>query len=358
MHYDLPKPYDLKKLGEIVANFPKAHILSIGDIMLDSFLQCKVRGISPEAPVPVYHIINEKKMLGGAGNVAANLRALGCQVTFVGCIGYDDEGQEVSRLLQTTGADFFLCKSKLIQTTFKSRVIEGTRHFLRLDKESIQKLTIEQEKSVQKVLQEKLPFCDIVLVSDYGKGFLSDTLLKFIIQEAKRYKKDVFIDPKGKNYTKYAGATLIKPNCKELNDVSGITLIPEEKNFIKDVIKTAGNLIQQLGFSDIVVTLSEKGVARICRNENENFHLPTFTEPNEVVDVSGAGDTFMSVLGLATASKANLKEAVLLANFASRIVLGKSGTATLSAKELQDSLSVMSKSFLLDMKKRFLYEKS
>jgi len=327
----------MKELLDILKNFKDICVLSVGDVMMDRFVQGKVERISPEAPVPVFQFVQEKKMLGGAGNVVANLRALGCQTYFISIVGNDDFGVSVERLLNDLNCKNFLLKAEDRPTIMKARFIAGNNHILRFDREKLLPLTQAQENILLQEIESKMPQIDIVLLSDYAKGLLTLSLTQKIIDIANRFGKKVLIDPKGNDYSKYKGAYLVKPNRKELEQVSGQTLDTSSGSFFTDVVVAARYVLKKYSIENMVVTLSEKGMIYVsCDTAQPEIYLPTFAR--EVFDVSGAGDTSLATLGAALACKAEIGQAMELANIASGIVVAKLGTATVSCEEIKERI--------------------
>ncbi len=324
-------------LLSFIQKFSKTRILCIGDIMLDHFMYGTVSRISPEAPVPIFHFSHEKQMLGGAGNVVSNLKALGCSVTFLGVVGNDESGKKVSELLSQIGGDSKLLKLKEMLTTVKTRFIAGHNHLLRADFE--EKISIPENliPRILKLLRQIIPSMDIVLLSDYDKGVLNDTLTPQIIKVCQEFKKPVLVDPKTTNYQRYFGATLVKPNLKEFSEVTGLTLSPTDEDFLNQVREKAKILFDRFEIKSLVVTLSEHGMLYICAdNPSKVVQIPT--QAREVYDVSGAGDTSLAALGASIGVGASLEEAMEIANVASGVVVGKLGTATVSGEELSQHL--------------------
>ena len=331
----------MQDLEKILEKLSSVHVLSVGDVMIDRFLQGKVERISPEAPVPIFQFVQERKMLGGAGNVVANLNALGCQTSFVSIVGDDDLGKGVASLLKKLNADYFLLKLSDRPTIMKARFIAGNNHILRFDKEKILPLTQEQEQEILNQIKQKMPSCDIVLISDYAKGLLSSSLTQDIISLAKKESKMVLVDPKGQDYSKYKGAFLIKPNRKELEQVSGQSLDISSEDFLSEISETARYVLKKYDIENMVVTLGEKGMFYISSNPSvKEIYLPTAAR--EVFDVSGAGDTSLSMLGLALACDASIEQSMILANLAAGVVVGKVGTATVKVSEIEQMLRAVS----------------
>lgn len=321
-----------------IDNFLQVKALVIGDIMLDKFEYGKVERISPEAPVPIFKLSHEKKMLGGAGNVVANLVSLGCKTTFIGIIGKDNNGTEVANLLRKVGAHSHLLKIDNYPTIVKTRLIAGNNHLLRADQEEVLPVVSELLPRFKKILTQAIKNVDIVLVSDYNKGLLTPVTTQLIIDICNHFNKTVLVDPKGTDYSKYKGATLVKPNLKEFSEATVMKYNPLATDFHNRVRIGAELLFSKYNIKNLLVTLSEHGMMYIpAENPNNLKQIPT--EAKEVFDVSGAGDTSLATLGAAIGANIPIKDAMKLANLASGIVVGKLGTATVTADELKTALA-------------------
>jgi len=325
-------------LSSYIDSFSNVRVLVIGDIMLDRFVYGKVERISPEAPVPVFKFNHEKEMLGGAGNVAANLVALGCKTTFLGIVGKDVYGRRLSKLLAKSGANSHLLKLHNYPTIVKTRLIAGNNHLLRADEEEILPIIDDLLPKFERILRQAIKMADIILVSDYNKGLLTPITTPIIIKICNELNKKIIIDPKGSDYSKYVGATLVKPNLKEFSEATGKKYSPTSPMFLKEVMLGAEYLFSKYHIKNLIITLSEYGMLHISSDDCRNIqHIPT--EAKEVFDVSGAGDTALATLGAALGCGTPYKEAMKLANIASGIVVGKLGTATVNTEELKDALS-------------------
>ena len=325
-------------LSTYINNFKHIKALVIGDVMLDKFMYGKVERISPEAPVPIFKFSHEKEMLGGAGNVVANLVALGCKTTFIGIIGDDENGAKISDLMEQTGASSHFLKLKNFPTIVKTRLIAGNNHLLRADQEEILPVISELLPKFKKVLRQAIKMADIVLVSDYNKGLLTPVTTQMIVEICREQNKKIIIDPKGADYSKYAGATLVKPNLKEFSEATGRKYNPQAADFLAQAKQGAEFLFAKYGIKNLIITLSEYGMLHIGSDDADDIQqVPT--EAKEVFDVSGAGDTALATLGAALGCDTPIKDALKLANTASGIVVGKLGTATVSAEEMRNALS-------------------
>ena len=321
-----------------INKFSQVKALVVGDIMLDKFEYGKVERISPEAPVPVFKFSHEKIMLGGAGNVVSNLISLGCKTTFLGIIGKDEGGKTISSLLERTGAHSHLLKLNNYRTSIKTRLIAGNNHLLRADIEENVPIISKQLPKFKKILMQAIKNVDIVLISDYNKGLLTTLTTQMIIDVCRFFNKVVLIDPKGEDYSKYAGATLVKPNLKEFSEATGMKYNPKDADFLEQIKKGAQSLFSSYQIENLLITLSEHGMMYVPAEEINNItQIPT--EAKEVFDVSGAGDTSLATLGAALGAKISIKNAMKLANLASGIVVGKLGTATVTSDELKSALS-------------------
>lgn len=325
-------------LSSIVKAYNNVRVLCIGDVMLDHFIYGKVERISPEAPVPVFNYCDKKTMLGGVGNVVANLHTLGCNTSIICFIGEDNAGLQIRRKLDIVCENALCIEVKGFPTIEKTRIIAGNNHLLRIDNEryfdDIAKLNIVLESELNTYIRQ----ADIVLLSDYAKGMLSPKRCQHIIKVCIEAKKPVIIDPKGTNYQKYTGATVVKPNLKEFNQATGMEASPDHPNFFDQIREGACNLFNKFSIENLLVTLSEYGMVFISsKNPDELFHIPT--EAREVFDVSGAGDTSLATFGASIAAGSNIQDAMKLANIASGIAVGKVGTSCVSSQELLNELS-------------------
>lgn len=305
--------------------------------MLDRFVRGEVGRISPEAPVPVFRWLGEKQMLGGVGNVVANLRALGVKTSLACRVGADADGAVVAGLLREMGVENLSLETADVPTTQKTRFVAQGHHVLRMDREVVKPLDANEEDALLASIVNALDDVNLVILSDYAKGVLSESFTGKVIAACRERGVGVYIDPKGKDYRKYAGATFIKPNRKELELVCGVAFDASAPDFLEQVITHARRLLETIRVDHIIVTLSEKGMVYVSREGGETVYLPT--ECREVCDVSGAGDTTMAVLAAARAAGADFRAAMKLSNIAAGIVVGKVGTAVVTAKEFDAALN-------------------
>lgn len=302
----------------------QARVLVVGDVMLDRYWFGDVSRISPEAPVPVAKIEKTEHRAGGAANVARNVAALGGQAVLLSVIGNDEAGDCLNALMAEHGVETVLMRDQNINTTVKLRVVARNQQLIRLDFEDTP--THEVLDGVKNRFRELLAECDTVILSDYGKGGLTHVVS--FIEWARQAGKPVLIDPKGDDYAKYTGATLLTPNRAELRQVTG-----SWKNEA-DLQEKARALRRNLDLQALLLTRSEEGMTLF--RDGEPHYQPT--QAREVFDVSGAGDTVIAGMGLAMAAGLDLPEAMRLANAAAGVVVGKLGTAVCSFDELAQSL--------------------
>ena len=325
-YHDIPKD----AMRSLFNDFSTLHLLVVGDLILDNYIWGSVNRISPEAPVPVINVSKNESRLGGAGNVAANLASLGTKVTLAGICG-DDNYEDV--LLELCHQKRILPLIKEIehrQTTVKSRVIAQHQQLLRIDKENRADIPLDIAKDLLKEIRKNAARFDGVILSDYRKGLLTAEMISEILKMFP--DKPVVIDPKGYDYKKYRGATTIKPNRKEFANAVQHPELPDEK-----IEHYARKLIADLNLEGIVITLGEDGVF-VLDNNNESLVVPT--KAREVYDVSGAGDTFIAAFTAGLVTSEDWFTAAKAANLASGVVVGKIGTATVTAKEIFDNYNI------------------
>ena len=301
-------------------NFENARVLVVGDIMLDRYWFGEVSRISPEAPVPVVHVSRTEERPGGAANVARNIAALGAQASLLSVAGRDEAGDRLAQLLQNEKVNVVLHRDAGLDTTIKLRVIGRQQQLLRIDFETSPSHEVLLSKLAD--FERMLADADVVILSDYGKGGL--THIRQMIESANRAGKPVLVDPKGDDYGRYHGATLLTPNRSEFREVAGSWKSDEE------LVRKAQQLRGELDLKALLVTRSEEGMT-LYREEGV-VHEPALAR--EVYDVSGAGDTVIATLGVMLASGAGFPDAVRVANLAAGIVVGKLGTAVVSREEL------------------------
>ena len=309
-----------------IPTFEQASVLVVGDIMLDQYWYGPTQRISPEAPVPVVKINQEEHRPGGAANVALNIASIGGRVTLAGITGEDNAAQHLTKQLSALNINCEFDQQKNIPTITKLRVMSRNQQLIRLDFE--ESLSEVNKKPLEEKVAAQLENHDLLLLSDYSKGTLSD--VQNLIALAKNQGKAVLVDPKGTDFERYRGATLLTPNLSEFEAVVG------ECKTENDIVTKGQDLLVQLDLEAMLVTRSEQGMT-LLRRDHEEFHLPT--RAREVYDVTGAGDTVIATLALAIAAKAEYTQASALANMAAGIVVGKLGTSTVSEAELLAEIS-------------------
>ena len=312
---------------EIVARFRAKRILVVGDVMLDEYIWGKVQRISPEAPVPVVEVERKSYLAGGAANVARNLVSLGATVYLVGLAGDDPEGEELAKIFEASGID----ASRLVvdpsrPTTVKTRVVAHSQQVLRIDRESSE---TPAETTLRRALGQALELVgevDAVILSDYSKGLLDASLCRGVIGSARRRGLPVVVDPKGRDFSKYAGATAVTPNKLEAALAVGRDLLDEN-----GLVEAALELRRAVDARAVLVTRGEEGMT-LLEDGRDALHLPTFGR--KVFDVTGAGDTVVSAFTLGLAAGTGMAEAAYIANHAAGIVVGRVGAATVTPREL------------------------
>ncbi|MBN1296629.1 D-glycero-beta-D-manno-heptose-7-phosphate kinase [bacterium] len=307
------------------------NILVVGDIMVDEYIWGEVQRISPEAPVPVVRVKQETSRLGGAANVVNNLRSLEANVALVGVVGKDDLGDRVIRYLDNLSVDSSgIVQAETFQTIRKSRIVAHNQQVVRVDRENTAAMTTEIEQSMMDACRVKLASVDAVVISDYAKGAITPGLAREVIRMAREAKKICAVDPKVRNIANYKYCTVITPNHIEAMQIAGLEMGEP------DVIERAGkHLLASLSTDAVLITCGEQGMALFEKDKPMEM---IETVAKSVYDVTGAGDTAISALTLALASRIPVKESAILANFAAGVVVGKFGTATASIDEIKKAM--------------------
>lgn len=311
---------------EIINNMKGKKIVVIGDVMLDVYYWGNVSRISPEAPVPVIDIENVSAHLGGAANVAANLKSLGIKSYLCGVIGKDNDGATFTELTNKMDIDILAIYQDIDRpTTVKTRVMGNNQHIARIDREKRNPLKKEgYEYLIENI--ENIDDLEGIIIEDYNKGVVTLELINEIIQFAKKHNIPVYVDPKYDNFFAYQGVTLFKPNLKEASAALGIGI-----NSNQDIINAGNTLLKKLQAENILLTLGAGGMMLFEKNGN-SCRIPTIAR--NVSDVSGAGDTAIATLSASVAAGASMVEAAALANFASGIVCGYPGIVSIAPDEL------------------------
>lgn len=314
-------------LSEIVGRFPNKRVLVVGDAILDHYIVGQVSRTSPEAPVPVLHAERDEWLAGGAANVARNLAFQDAEVVFVSLIGDDDSGSQLCELLGTERRirqEFVVEEGRL--TPLKTRCVAQGQQMLRVDRENPGPPPPVLEKRILGRIRKHLPTVAGIILSDYGKGLLTPTLIESIVAEASERELEIVVDPKGTDYSRYRGVDLITPNLKEAREASGVDIVDEPTT------EAAAKALQRIVRGKAVcVTLGARGVAIYPRRGRPAF---IHARAREVYDVTGAGDTFIALMALARFSGGTFAEAAEIGNVAAGIAVGRSGVAAIPRAEL------------------------
>ena len=319
-------------------NFSTVKVLVVGDMMLDIYYTGDVSRISPEAPVPVVKISDTTKRLGGACNVANNLSHIGAKVRLLGLASDDTHGKILRKMLDDIKVSYQLYNF-LENTTSKLRVIGSRQQIARLDFEDDTVLDKPSVDEITKDIKTDLALNDVIIISDYGKGVCTDEICAYIISEAKKISKPVIIDPKGNDWTKYTGATVVTPNVKELGVVANVSI----NNTDEDVLKYGRMIKDKYDIEYLIVTRSDQGITVIASDYVKTFKA----ESKEVFDVSGAGDTVVSILAVSFALNYDIAETIELANRAAGIVVAKAHTVPITIEELKESYNLVQHSKMI-----------
>ncbi len=298
--------------------------------MLDRYVWGDVNRISPEAPVPVVEVTSETVRFGGAANVAENVASLGSAATVVGVVGDDGAGRELVGLLRGRGVDVGgIVTASDRPTTTKTRIVAHNQQVVRADREAADALSEKCERELLAALRSAIDACDVLVVSDYGKGVVTETSISQGILQARRAGKVICVDPKESHFQSYVGVTAITPNQKEAGTAAGVRIVDDES-----LARVGWGLRESLDAECVVITRGEQGMSLFLRG-GELVHLPTVAR--EVYDVTGAGDTVVSVLAASLAAGASMIEAAIVANHAAGIVIREIGTASVTADDIARS---------------------
>jgi D-glycero-beta-D-manno-heptose-7-phosphate kinase len=319
---------------DLIPYIPKlknSRILVIGDVMIDEYIWGNVSRISPEAPVPVVNVTSESLRLGGAGNVVHNIHSLGGKVWLCGLVGNDDMGRKIVHDLRKMGVD---TRGVVVEadrvTTVKTRIIAQHQQVVRFDREVVRPIQPDSIRQILSILDDHLNELDAVLISDYAKGVVCESLMEEVRSLTRQTGKILTVDPKVKNVPLFDGATIITPNHYEAGEAAGRWVRTEE-----DLLAVGRTLLDRLHAGSVLITRGEKGMT-LFDKDGDITHIPTVAK--EVFDVTGAGDTVISVLTMAMAIGASSREAAMLSNYAAGIVVGEIGTATLKTADLEDAV--------------------
>lgn len=320
----------MESLKKYLPLFKGKKILVFGDLMLDEHIWSRVTRISPEAPVPIADVVKTTHVPGGCGNVAANITALGATPYLVGIIGNDSSGDKLVKALNKAKIPTaHLLRDNDRPTILKSRIIAASQQMVRVDREDRTLVSPLLAKKITARLKELIPRVDAVIISDYEKGLVTPALCQFLIKLAHRHKKPVAVDPKGFDYAKYRGTTIITPNQKEAALAAKIVIRDET-----DLKKAGQSLLRAVRSRYVLITRGKAGMSLF--DQKGPTHIPAI--PREVFDITGAGDAVIATLSLALTAGAPMKQACAIANYAGSIVVGKIGTAPCSLAELEVAL--------------------
>ncbi len=317
-------------LPKLFSSFENMNVLIIGDVMIDNYLWGKVERISPEAPVPIVSIQKKEGRLGGAANVALNILAMGAKPILCGAIGDDANGRDFIEMLQKlnlSAEGIQQCTDR--PTTVKTRVIGNNHQMLRFDEEKEEDLSLMERKQLLNRITSILSRIkiDVIVFEDYDKGLISKSLIDSVVKLAAKYKVPIAVDPKKKNFNHYKHVNLFKPNLKELREGMKLDL---EKGSLEEIKTAVRKLSAEHDLESVMVTLSEKGV--FITNEKEELHISAHIRT--IADVSGAGDTVISVAALCLAAKTSSELLASLSNLAGGLVCEKVGVASIDKEEL------------------------
>ena len=318
----------IKSTEELFKSFQDLQILVIGDVMIDAYIWGNVNRISPEAPVPVVNVKNKEKRLGGAANVALNLQSLGVKPILCAVVGEDSAAKDFKSLLKKRGiTDAGIVQSSDRITTVKERILAGSQHLLRIDEESVNPLNKEEETSLTERIAQLIPQCDAIIFEDYDKGGITPDLIKKVVSLAKENDKPTVVDPKKDNFFHYEGVSLFKPNLKELQEGMHV-------NFSKDDLASLeaemAKLLSRLSAKYVMTTLSERGV--FIKGNSEAHHI--MAHKRSISDVSGAGDTVVSIAAICMALNVSPAFTASLANLGGGIVCEELGVVPIDRSRL------------------------
>lgn len=321
-----------EKLAEKVASFAGCRVAIVGDVMLDRYLVGGVTRISPEAPVPVVEVLDERAHLGGAGNVAENIIALGGEALLVSYVGDDANGETLRAKLVEAGVDARLVLSPDRPTPVKTRVMAQNQQVVRIDRESSASLSTAVLDTIFGELERVAADTDVLILSDYGKGLVCDAFMQRLEELQARLPRPfrILIDPKTKNFARYDSPFLVTPNAKEAAEGAGAEPLEERI----DVLRAGLALFRRVKCRHLLITLGAQGMA-LFESPSRVWHIPTVAR--RVFDVTGAGDTVIATIGLALSAGVSLPDACLLANFAAGIVVGEIGTASVTPQQLAEA---------------------
>jgi rfaE bifunctional protein kinase chain/domain len=319
---------DIKK---IIENFSNVKVLIVGDVMLDRYLWGSVNRISPEAPVPIVNVNKTSLVLGGAANVAANVAGLGAKPILIGVTGNDPEAKTLAEVLDKSNiSSEFLMPLKERRTTIKTRLVAHNQHVVRFDQETTNSVSEAETNSVFEQIENALGEASIIIISDYAKGLLTDSLLTRLITSAKGKNKFILVDPKGKDFSKYQGATILTPNRREAAEAANL-----DENTENLIEKAGKKLLDDLSLQALLITQGERGLT-LLQKDLEIFHLEALAR--NVYDVTGAGDTVIASFAVAIGAGADYYEAAKFANISAGLVVEQIGTTAITKEMLETEI--------------------
>jgi len=321
------KPLSEERVISLFENFNNKTIAVIGDLMLDRYFWGSVSRISPEAPVPVVDVESEQGRLGGAANVAKNIKSLGGTPFLIGIVGNDNSGKQLIDIVRESGFPHDgILSDHSRPTTVKTRLIANDQHIARIDRESRADISFTIQNQIIDTLLQNITKIDGIIIEDYNKGVIVKSLIKQVIELAREHGKIITIDPKYHNFFEYKNVTVFKPNKKEVEEALGLSLKTDE-----DVLGAGKQLLEKLQAENVLLTRGPQGMT-LFQSTGEVTHIPT--KARSVSDVSGAGDTVIATLTLSLTAGATVSEAASLANHAGGIVVGYVGIAPIQKDEL------------------------
>jgi len=319
----------MQSVSELINGFSRLKVLIIGDLMIDSYTWGKVSRISPEAPVPVVNVIRRESRLGGAGNVVLNIASLGANAVICSVIGDDSSGRELQKIMldSNLSIDGLIVEAGRM-TTVKERIIAGSQQVVRVDSETENSISLLSQQALLDHIKDSMSDVDVIIFEDYDKGVLNEDLIQTVISLAKENNIPTVVDPKRKNFFAYQGATLFKPNLNELRDGLGLMPMDFDAEHLAETVRT---FKESQGFKGVFVTLSERGV--YIDFENDQKLIPAHIR--QISDVSGAGDTVISIAACVLALGGSTEQIAALANLGGGLVCESLGVVPINVADLQ-----------------------
>lgn len=327
------------KIENVIRQLKHKKILVVGDLMIDHYIWGKVERISPEAPVPVVEVKKQEHRLGGAANVVNNLKSLGAEPFLIGVAGRDDNTSKLRNLIAQLGVSYDgIIETVSRPTTVKTRIIAHNQQVVRIDNEDSAQIDSVTENRIITKIETWLDTADAVIIEDYNKGMLTEKIIKYLVHESNKKGKIITVDPKFRNFFSYTDCTVFKPNLNELQKNLGIEITGD-----KDFEKASEKIMSLINPKYLVITMGDKGLA-VFSQQNEfdggkRYNIPTFAQ--EVYDVSGAGDTIISVLTLCLAAGLDIVNAAIVANHAAGAVCGKIGINPVNEEDIIRSYKIL-----------------